>query len=310
LPPSSRSAAMLSFHEEVVAQLHEEGGLAVLGAGLGLHKVLALLLRYHHITNASCSRSLGIISSSSDGGGSNSSSGSSGSLGGYNGRLMFVIGLAEEQRQAVQEELEALNRAVVATPSHSSAPGAAAATPQHHLAAAGAAPAAAAAKIPLMSANVGDALASVGGGQKDAVLSPAVAFDGVEAEAVPSTALHRTALPCVLAEVNSSMPSADRVAAYREGGCFAVTSRILIVDMLSDRVNFNKLKGIVVVNAHRVTDTGAEAFILRLFRDANKHGFIYALSDRPNSLTAGFHKAERILKALFLRRLYLWPRFQ
>ncbi|RMX47207.1 hypothetical protein pdam_00025184, partial [Pocillopora damicornis] len=38
-------------------------------------------------------------------------------------------------------------------------------------------------------------------------------------------------------------------------------------------------------------------------------GFIKALSDNPQAFTSGFFQVEKVMKNLFVRRLYLWPRF-
>ena len=38
-------------------------------------------------------------------------------------------------------------------------------------------------------------------------------------------------------------------------------------------------------------------------------GFIKAFSDSPVSFTAGFCHVERVMKTLFIRKLFLWPRF-
>jgi DNA excision repair protein ERCC-4 len=54
--------------------------------------------------------------------------------------------------------------------------------------------------------------------------------------------------------------------------------------------------GILVANAHRVSDASTEAFILRLFREGNPHGFVKAFSDEPEALSRGFGKAEAVLK--------------
>jgi hypothetical protein len=64
-----------------------------------------------------------------------------------------------------------------------------------------------------------------------------------------------------------------------------------------------------VLNAHRASDASGEGFAVRLFRGANARGFVRALTDQPTALAAGFAKAERVLKALYVRRLHLWPRF-
>jgi len=39
-------------------------------------------------------------------------------------------------------------------------------------------------------------------------------------------------------------------------------------------------------------------------------GFVKAFSDNSVAFTSGFCKVERIMKSLFVRKLYLWPRFQ
>lgn len=76
----------------------------------------------------------------------------------------------------------------------------------------------------------------------------------------------------LLREVDNQFSSHERLALYRGGGCLFVTSRILIVDLLNERVPLGQVSGIVVCNAHRVTETCAEAFIMRLFRVGNKRG--------------------------------------
>ena len=35
------------------------------------------------------------------------------------------------------------------------------------------------------------------------------------------------------------------------GGCYIITSRILIVDLLDGKVNANSINGLLVYNAHR-----------------------------------------------------------
>ncbi len=70
-----------------------------------------------------------------------------------------------------------------------------------------------------------------------------------------------------------------------------------------------QIAGILVLNAHRASDASGEGFAVRLFRGANAAGFVRGLTDAPTALAAGFAKVERVLKALYVRRLHLWPRF-
>ena len=111
------------------------------------------------------------------------------------------------------------------------------------------------------------------------------------------------------AAINNEYSGTERDELYNAGGVIAVTSRILAVDFLTDRVPADKVTGLVVWDAHRVSETSSEAFILRLFRQKNKVGFIKGISDSADSFSAGFFKVEKVMKSLFVKKLFLWPRF-
>ena len=55
-----------------------------------------------------------------------------------------------------------------------------------------------------------------------------------------------------------------------EGGIIFSSSRILVVDMLMDRLPIDLVTGILVYKAHKVIETSQEAFIIRLYRQKNK----------------------------------------
>ncbi|KAL6072820.1 DNA repair endonuclease XPF, variant 2 [Balamuthia mandrillaris] len=109
--------------------------------------------------------------------------------------------------------------------------------------------------------------------------------------------------------VNTDYNAAERTALYLKGGVLFVSSRILIVDMLNKCVPSHLITGFLVNHAQRVSETSMEAFILRLFRQSNKTGFIKAFSESPEAFASGFCKVEAIMKNLYVKRLYLWPRF-
>ncbi|XP_067027510.1 DNA repair endonuclease XPF-like isoform X1 [Acropora muricata] len=114
-------------------------------------------------------------------------------------------------------------------------------------------------------------------------------------------------LPKVITTEFSS--TSERESVYLRGGVLFVTSRILVVDMLTKRLPIHLVTGIVVYRAHKIIESCQEAFILRLYRENNKTGFIKAFSDNAQAFTNGFFKVEKVMKNLFVRRLYLWPRF-
>lgn len=97
---------------------------------------------------------------------------------------------------------------------------------------------------------------------------------------------------------------------YASGGIFSITSRILVVDFLTFPDLAESITGLIVLHAEKVVATSVEAFILRIFRQKNRNGFIKAFSDIPEPFTTGFSPLANMLKNLFLRTPLLWPRFQ
>lgn len=86
--------------------------------------------------------------------------------------------------------------------------------------------------------------------------------------------------------------------------------RILTVDFLTDRLPIDLISGLLVYRAHRITDSSPESFIVRLFRYKNKTGFIKAFTDSALDFTRGYNQLECVMKNLFLRHVFLYPRFQ
>ncbi|PFH57885.1 hypothetical protein XA68_14456 [Ophiocordyceps unilateralis] len=107
-----------------------------------------------------------------------------------------------------------------------------------------------------------------------------------------------------------SQTVAARQKMYAGGGIFSITSRILVVDLLVKLLDPESITGIVILHAERVVATSTEAFILRLYRQRNKVGFLKALSDNPEPLASGFSPLARTMRNLFVTKASLWPRFQ
>ncbi|CAG9768302.1 unnamed protein product [Ceutorhynchus assimilis] len=96
---------------------------------------------------------------------------------------------------------------------------------------------------------------------------------------------------------------------YLCGGIHFASTRILVVDLLKKRIPIEKITGIIVLRAHRIFESCNEAFALKLYRQSNKTGFIKAFSNSPQSFTMGFCNVERVMRAIFVKELYIWPRF-
>ncbi|KAG9236071.1 hypothetical protein BJ875DRAFT_245641 [Amylocarpus encephaloides] len=114
-----------------------------------------------------------------------------------------------------------------------------------------------------------------------------------------------------LSVVNTDVMSVGtREKMYAQGGIFSITSRILVVDLLTSLLNPETITGVVALHADKIVATSLEAFILRIYRQKNKAGFLKAFSDSPEPFTTGFAPLTTMMRNLFLRNVSLWPRFQ
>ncbi|MCJ1352945.1 MAG: hypothetical protein MMC33_002929 [Icmadophila ericetorum] len=123
-------------------------------------------------------------------------------------------------------------------------------------------------------------------------------------------AVSKSAMARGLTQISTDMVSVgEREKRYSQGGIFSVTSRILIVDLLSRLLDPETVTGLIILHAERIVATSTEAFIIRIFRQSNKSGFLKAFSDSPEPFTTGFAPLASMMRNLFLRKPSLWPRF-
>jgi DNA excision repair protein ERCC-4 len=66
----------------------------------------------------------------------------------------------------------------------------------------------------------------------------------------------------------------------------------------------------ILSKLHRISETSIESFIIRVFREKNQSAFLKAFCEDPEALTGGQAKLERLMKVLYVTKLYLWPRFR
>ncbi|AJW13891.1 Rad1p [Saccharomyces cerevisiae YJM1336] len=97
---------------------------------------------------------------------------------------------------------------------------------------------------------------------------------------------------------------------YISGGILSITSRILIVDLLSGIVHPNRVTGMLVLNADSLRHNSNESFILEIYRSKNTWGFIKAFSEAPETFVMEFSPLRTKMKELRLKNVLLWPRFR
>lgn len=116
---------------------------------------------------------------------------------------------------------------------------------------------------------------------------------------------------------NESMTVEKREPLYRQGGIFSVTSRILVVDLLTRVLPEEVCTGMVVLHAEHVTVSSMEAWALRIWQRRRQQqtagngglGFIKAFSETPEPFVTGFNPLANRARNLFVQNVYLWPRF-
>jgi len=109
--------------------------------------------------------------------------------------------------------------------------------------------------------------------------------------------------------ITNESSAADRKNIYSRGGLVIITSRILVVDLLMQRVEPQRVAGAVILDAHRVSETSTEAFILRLLKQINPAAAVKAFTEDPEAIASGFNRLEKLMRALHVRKLCVWPRF-
>lgn len=109
--------------------------------------------------------------------------------------------------------------------------------------------------------------------------------------------------------IKNDTPAHLRLEAYLQGGVISVTSRIMLTDLLKEKLPMHMATGLMIMGAHCVTEYSLDAFIIELFRSGNGEAFIKTFSDKPEAFVGGISKTEKCMKYLQVSRLILFPRF-
>lgn len=107
----------------------------------------------------------------------------------------------------------------------------------------------------------------------------------------------------------ASNNSNEREKVYLSGGIQFISTQVLVLDLLKSRIPTELITGIFVLRAHQIIESCQEAFALRLYRQKNKTGFIKAFTSSAESFSFGYGHVEKVMRNVFVRDLFLWPRF-
>ena len=86
----------------------------------------------------------------------------------------------------------------------------------------------------------------------------------------------------------ASNNSNEREKVYLSGGIQFISTQVLVIDLLKNRIPAELITGIFVLRAHQIIESCQEAFALRLYRQKNKIGFIKAFTLTAESFTFGY----------------------
>ncbi|CAO4365151.1 unnamed protein product [Caenorhabditis nigoni] len=108
--------------------------------------------------------------------------------------------------------------------------------------------------------------------------------------------------------INSEVSIKDRQSIYLEGGVQFCSSRVLLVDLLQNRIPVDRIAAIFVYRAHQTLNAFQDSFILRLYREKKPDGMVKAFTDVPNVLSS-LGQLQRLVDRLYIRHVELMPRF-
>lgn len=108
--------------------------------------------------------------------------------------------------------------------------------------------------------------------------------------------------------MTNEVTQSERVDMYGARGVLVVTARILLVDLLSGRLQPSAVSGLCVLDAHEVAEVSMEGFALRLFAQGNREGFVRAFSEEPERISGQFSGLAKLMRSLRAPGLVLLPR--
>eukprot|EP01064_Diplonema_japonicum_P034249 TRINITY_DN7040_c0_g1_i3.p1 TRINITY_DN7040_c0_g1~~TRINITY_DN7040_c0_g1_i3.p1 ORF type:complete len:820 (+),score=147.75 TRINITY_DN7040_c0_g1_i3:1-2460(+) len=130
-----------------------------------------------------------------------------------------------------------------------------------------------------------------------------------ECEAVMDWWLYSKGCAAVTKVLGDVKPK-DREDAYNTAVVCNMAPRVLIPDILQNRLNPLRLKGCIVWDSHRIDTVDApEAFILRLLQDRSPGMYLRAITESPDSFIRRGLKLETLLRSLGVQKVFMWPRF-
>ncbi|CAI4221402.1 unnamed protein product [Auanema sp. JU1783] len=120
--------------------------------------------------------------------------------------------------------------------------------------------------------------------------------------------LKDTGITCSPKIITADVNVKDRQALYLSGGIQFITSRILLVDFLTKNVPAMNVAGILVYRAHQLLNSFQETFILRLYREQKRGGFVKGFTETSSALSS-IGQLQRIVDRLYVKKVVILPRF-
>eukprot|EP00033_Pygsuia_biforma_P002783 GCRY01003073.1.p1 GENE.GCRY01003073.1~~GCRY01003073.1.p1 ORF type:complete len:932 (+),score=230.69 GCRY01003073.1:322-3117(+) len=100
---------------------------------------------------------------------------------------------------------------------------------------------------------------------------------------------------------------AERVKLYAAGGVMFISARVLVLDILMNRLKPELISGLVFGFAQGIRRNQNEALIITLLKESNPSLFVKAVSEDPVRVAS--YPPQHLLSLLSLRKLHIWPRF-
>lgn len=123
------------------------------------------------------------------------------------------------------------------------------------------------------------------------------------------SSIPETQIPAI---ITSEMKLTYRLLQYKQGGVIIITSRILIADLLKERIRENNISTIYIFNSDKLHYHCSEVFICSLLKEKNENIRIICLTDNSNIINSYSNNCSlyHICMNLNVDNVILYPRFE
>lgn len=110
--------------------------------------------------------------------------------------------------------------------------------------------------------------------------------------------------------IRGDVSAQDRQHMYLQGGCIAITARVLVADLLSNICPFKAITGLLINNADQICKLANLSFVVEIVQRNNPDAFIRGFSENAEKFSDAVTSLALTMQRLFVSKVSIWPRYQ